>query len=162
MTDIPHQLRKENTNLVEKIRHLTYENGLLRAETNKIRVLVSGTREELAEKELVDKEIFEVQYEDILTAGQYYIGISMLAYMYLDLREKCRMGHTRVKMEDIDVNSRLPQDFGRTGKKYLGLTKTVESIVQAVVDELAGMDNDDDDDDENDNFGIKDKEYELR
>ena len=158
-TDIPHQLRKENTDLVEKIRRLTYENGLLRAETNKIRVLVSGTREELAEKELADKEIFEVQYEDILTAGQYYIGISMLVYMFSDLREKCRMGHTRVKMEDIDVNSRLRQDFGRTGKNYLGLTKTVESIVQAVVDELAGADYDDD---ENDNFGIEDKEYELR
>jgi hypothetical protein len=35
----------------------------------------------------------------------------------------------------------------------------VESIVQAVVDELAGADYDDD---ENDNFGIEDKEYELR
>jgi hypothetical protein len=62
-------------------------------------------------------------------------------------------------MEDIDVNSRLRQDFGRTGKNYLGLTKTVESIVQAVVDELAGADYDDD---KNDNFGIEDKEYELR
>ncbi|KAL3811311.1 hypothetical protein ACHAXA_005397 [Cyclostephanos tholiformis] len=87
---------------------------------------------------------FKQQSEDILTVGQYYLGISMLVYMYSHLRETCRMGHTRVKMEDIDVNSHHSHDFNGTKKSFLGLTKSAGSIVRTVVAELAHMDDDDD------------------
>ena len=45
------------------------------------------------------------QQIDILTEGQHYLSISMLVYMYSHLRETCRMGHTRINFEDVDVNS---------------------------------------------------------
>eukprot|EP00577_Skeletonema_sp_RCC1716_P001680 CAMPEP_0113411076 /NCGR_PEP_ID=MMETSP0013_2-20120614/22049_1 /TAXON_ID=2843 ORGANISM="Skeletonema costatum, Strain 1716" /NCGR_SAMPLE_ID=MMETSP0013_2 /ASSEMBLY_ACC=CAM_ASM_000158 /LENGTH=1727 /DNA_ID=CAMNT_0000297359 /DNA_START=177 /DNA_END=5357 /DNA_ORIENTATION=+ /assembly_acc=CAM_ASM_000158 len=44
---------------------------------------------------------------DVLTEGQYFLSISMLVYMYSHLRETCRMGHTRVKMEEIDCNNSI-------------------------------------------------------
>ena len=49
---------------------------------------------------------------DILTEGQHYLSISMLVYMYSHLRETCRMGHTRVTFEEIDVNS-FQSSYGR-------------------------------------------------
>ena len=85
---------------------------------------------------------FKQQSEDILTEGQYYLGISMLVYMYSHLRETCRMGHTRVKMEDIDVNSHHSHAFSRTEKKFLEFTKNAGSIVRVLVDELAHTDDD--------------------
>ncbi|KAL7548003.1 hypothetical protein ACHAWF_011279 [Thalassiosira exigua] len=42
---------------------------------------------------------------DLLAEGQHYLSISMLVYMYAHLRETCRMGHTRVRLEEMDVNS---------------------------------------------------------
>jgi hypothetical protein len=85
---------------------------------------------------------FKQQSEDILTEGQYYLGISMLVYMYSHLRETCRMGHTRVKMEDIDVNSHHSHAFSRTEKKFLEFTMIAGSIVRVLVDELAHKDDD--------------------
>ena len=78
--------------------------------------------------------------EDILTEGQYYLSISMLVYMYSHLRETCRMGHTRVKFEDIDVNS-FQSQYGIMAQdamdgKYLTNTKTAGSIIRVVIDEL--------------------------
>jgi len=106
-----------------------------------------------------DEEPFEEQPKDILTEGQYYLGISMLVYMYSHLRETCRMGHTLVKMKDIDVNSHQSQYSNGTKNKYLSFTKTAESIVRVVVDEFACTD---DDEEENDLIGEEDKEYEKR
>ena len=42
---------------------------------------------------------------DILTEGQHYLGISLLVYQYSHLRELCRMGHTRITFEEMDVNA---------------------------------------------------------
>ena len=106
-----------------------------------------------------DKEPFEEQFKDILTEGQYYLGISMLVYMYSHLRETCLMGHTHVKMKDIDVNSHQSQYFNGTNNKYLSFTKTAGSIVRVVVDELACTH---DDEEENDLIGKENKEYEKR
>ena len=96
---------------------------------------------------------------DILTEGQYFLGISMLVYMYSHLRETCRMGHTRCKMEDIDVHS-LQSQY-RVGKttKYLDDTKTAGSIIRIVIDEL---DYTDENEEENDIVGDENKEYEKR
>jgi hypothetical protein len=105
-----------------------------------------------------DKEPFEEQFKDILTEGQYYLGISMLVYMYSHLRETCRMGHTDVKMKDIDVNSHQSQYYNGTNNKYLSCTKTADSIVQLVVSELGTHDNKE----VNDLIGKENKEYEKR
>jgi len=96
---------------------------------------------------------------DILTEGQYFLGISMLVYMYSHLRETCRMGHTRCKMEDIDVHS-LQSQY-RVGKTthYLDDTKTAGSIIRIVIDEL---DYTDENEEENDIVGDENKEYEKR
>ena len=85
--------------------------------------------------------VFKQQSEDILTEGQYYLGISMLVYMYSYLRETCLLGHTRVKMEDIDVNSHHSHGLSGT-KKFLEYTKSAGSIVQVLVDEFAQTDDD--------------------
>lgn len=42
---------------------------------------------------------------DVLTEGQHYLGISFLVYQYSNLRELCRMGHTRLTFEEMDVNA---------------------------------------------------------
>ena len=81
---------------------------------------------------------------DILTEGQHYLSISMLVYMYSHLRETCRMGHTRVKFEEIDVNSfqslygRVPpEEEALAGKmRYLDKTKSSGGIIRIVIDEL--------------------------
>jgi hypothetical protein len=106
-----------------------------------------------------DEEPYEEQSKDILTEGQYYLGISMLVYMYSHLRETCLMGHTHVKMKDIDVNSHQSQYSNGANDKYLSFTKTAGSIVRVVVDELACAD---DDQDANDLIGKENKEYEKR
>ena len=85
--------------------------------------------------------------------------ISMLVYMYSHLRETCLMGHTHVKMKDIDVNSHQSQYFNGTNNKYLSFAKTAGSIVRVVVDELACTH---DDEEENDLIGKENKEYEKR
>ncbi len=105
------------------------------------------------------KVLFEQQSKDILTEGQHYLGISMLVYMYSHLRETCLMGHTHVRMEDIDVNSHQSQYFNEINKNYLSFTKTAGSIVRVVVDEL---DCADDDDKEYDLILKENKEYEKR
>ena len=106
-----------------------------------------------------DKEPFEEQFKDILTEGQYYLGISMLVYMYSHLRETCLMGHTYVKMKDIDVNSHQSQYSNGANNKYLSCTKTTDSIVQVVVSEL---DCTHDNKKEIDLIGKENKEYEKR
>jgi hypothetical protein len=69
------------------------------------------------------------------------------------------MGHTHVRMEDIDVNSHQSQYFNEINKNYLSFTKTAGSIVRVVVDEL---DCADDDDKEYDLILKENKEYEKR
>ena len=96
---------------------------------------------------------------DILTEGQYYLGISMLVYMYSHLRETCRMGHTRCKMYEIDVHSLQSQYHGGKTSSYLGKTKSAGSIIRSVVDEL---DYTDENEEENDIIGDESKEYEKR
>ena len=99
------------------------------------------------------------QQIDILTEGQHYLSISMLVYMYSHLRETCRMGHTRINFEDIDVNSfqslyglsilgqrgrRRSSSDGSDGSgeggeeriRYLDKTKSSGSIIRVVIDEL--------------------------
>ena len=79
---------------------------------------------------------------DVLTEGQHYLSISMLVYMYSTLRETCRMGHTHVTLEEVDVNSsgyppRHPDDeAGGEGTKYLEHTKSPGGIVRIVIDML--------------------------
>ena len=102
------------------------------------------------------------QQIDILTEGQHYLSISMLVYMYSHLRETCRMGHTRINFEDIDVNSfqclygrlsilgqqgrgRSSGSSGASGEvsseriRYLDKTKSSGSIIRVVIDELGGL-----------------------
>jgi len=84
--------------------------------------------------------------------------------MYSHLRETCRMGHTRINFEDIDVNSFqslyglsiLGQQQGRrrssggsgcSGEgissmeriRYLDKTKSSGSIIRVVIDELGDI-----------------------
>ncbi|EJK63085.1 hypothetical protein THAOC_16279, partial [Thalassiosira oceanica] len=73
---------------------------------------------------------------DIFTEGQYFLGVSMLVYMYSHLREMCRMGHTRCKMEDIDVHSLQSTYKQGTPKRYLKGAKSAGSIIRVVIDEL--------------------------
>ena len=95
------------------------------------------------------------QQIDILTEGQHYLSISMLVYMYSHLRETCRMGHTRINFEDIDVNSfqslygrkrfsdstsSNDESGGKDGRiRYLDKTKSSGSIIRVVIDELGGL-----------------------
>jgi hypothetical protein len=51
------------------------------------------------------------------------------------------MGHTRVKMEDIDVNSHHSRDLSGT-KTFLEYTKSAGSIIRVLVDELAQTNDD--------------------
>ena len=106
-----------------------------------------------------DSELTKKDSQDILTEGQYFLGISMLVYMYSHLRETCRMGHTRVQMEDIDVHSIQSQYRGGVCEKYLDSTKTAGSIIRVVIDELDVADEQDED---NDIVGDENKEYEKR
>ena len=84
-----------------------------------------------------------ISQSDILTEGQHYLSISMMVYMYSHLRETCRMGHTRVKFEELDVNS-FQSLYGRgpaksndsSSFKYLNSTKSSGSIVRTIIDEL--------------------------
>lgn len=101
----------------------------------------------------------KVEQVDILTEGQYYLGISMLVYMYSHLRETCRMGHTRVSIDDIDVHSCQSQQKLPLNGKYLSSTKTAGSIIRVVVDEL---DAEDEDDADHALLGGEDREYEKR
>ena len=108
-----------------------------------------------------DPDIHMKESQDILTEGQYFLGVSMLVYMYSHLRETCRMGHTRCKMENIDVYS-LQSQYLRDGIpcKYLESTKTAGSIIRVVIDELDQAD--ENDEEENDIIGDENKEYEQR
>ena len=81
--------------------------------------------------------------------------------MYSHLRETCRMGHTRINFEDVDVNSfqslyglsilgqqqgtrRSSDGSGGSGEgissieriRYLDKTKSSGSIIRVVIDEL--------------------------
>jgi len=96
---------------------------------------------------------------DIFTEGQYFLGVSMLVYMYSHLRETCRMGHTRCDMEDIDVHSLQSTYKGGAPKRYLKGAKSAGSIIRVVIDELDTADGGDED---NDIVGDENKEYEKR
>ena len=99
---------------------------------------------------------------DILTEGQQYLSISFLVYIYSHLREMCRMGHTSVKMEDIDVHCPQSEQYeGAVEKRYLeSNTKTAGSIIRAVIAELEGELKCDKEEDENLSPGHK--EYHQR
>merc|ERR1719343_327892 len=62
--------------------------------------------------------------------------------MYSTLRETCRMGHTHVTLEEVDVNSsgyppRHPDDEAEgEGIQYLEHTKSPGGIVRIVIDML--------------------------
>ena len=96
---------------------------------------------------------------DILTEGQYFLGISMLVYMYSHLRETCRMGHTRCSMEDVDTHSVQSHYKGGRKTKYLKGTKTAGSIIRLVIDEL---DDAGDTDADHEIVGGESKEYERQ
>jgi len=104
--------------------------------------LIKGTNDD-STKSLSKKDpnIQPDQQKDILAEGQDYLSISMLVYMYSILRETCRMGHTRVKMEEIDVHSFQSHREGLP-TRYLdpSSTKTAGSIVRNVIDELERTD----------------------
>ncbi|KAL7528729.1 hypothetical protein ACHAXR_006225, partial [Thalassiosira sp. AJA248-18] len=111
----------------------------------------------------VDSTITNDNKMDILTEGQHYLSISMLVYMYSHLRETCRMGHTRVAFEELDVNSfqslygqnispekeggerslaeqlvvaKSRLSLGSRRTKYLDKTKSSGDIVRMLIDEL--------------------------
>ena len=96
---------------------------------------------------------------DIFTEGQYFLGVSMLVYMYSHLRETCRMGHTRCEMDDIDVHSLQSTYKLGAPKRYLKGAKSAGSIIRVVIDELDTADGGDED---NDIVGDENKEYEKR
>ncbi len=96
---------------------------------------------------------------DVLTEGQYFLGISMLVYMYSHLRETCRMGHTRCSMHEVDTHS-VQSQYKKVGvTKYLSATKTAGSIIRLVIDELEDADEDDAD---HEIVGGESKEYERQ
>ena len=112
----------------------------------------------------------EEEQEDVLTEGQHYLSISMLVYMYSHLRETCRMGHTHVKMEDIDVHShqrhyqdRAPGGAAGPATRYLDKagTQTAGSVIRVLIDELERGDAEDDDA-ERDIVGNENQRYERR
>lgn len=96
---------------------------------------------------------------DVLSEGQYFLGISMLVYMYSSLRENCRMGHTRCHMHDMDTHSIQSQYKGDEAHRYLDTTKTAGSIIRLVIDEL---DDNDEDDADHEIVGGESKEYERQ
>jgi len=96
---------------------------------------------------------------DVLSEGQYFLGISMLVYMYSSLRENCRMGHTRCHMYDMDTHSIQSQYKGDEAHRYLDTTKTAGSIIRLVIDEL---DDNDEDDADHEIVGGESKEYERQ
>eukprot|EP00985_Skeletonema_marinoi_P013380 scaffold6613_cov158-Skeletonema_marinoi.AAC.7 len=96
---------------------------------------------------------------DVLTEGQYFLGISMLVYMYSHLRETCRMGHTRCNMYDVDTHSVQSQYKGGKIKSYLSASKTAGSIIRLVIDELEDANEDDAD---HEIVGGESKEYERQ
>ena len=98
-------------------------------------------------------------HKDILTEGQTYLGISMLVYMYSHLRETVKQGFTRVRMEDIDVQSCQSQYNSRRKVKYLSKTRTAGSIIRVVIDEL---DAEDENDADHELLSGEGKEYEKR
>lgn len=65
------------------------------------------------------KSVPDKRQVDILTEGQHYLSISMLIYIYSHLRETCRMGHTRVTFEEVDVNS-FQSMYGRVSPEEEG------------------------------------------
>jgi len=130
------------------------------------RVAASDTTPQtISQLPLATKNNNEQQQIDILTEGQHYLSISMLVYMS-HLRETCRMGHTRINFEDVDVNSFqslyglsiLGQQQGRRRSsdgsvalgevsseriRYLNKTKSSGSVLRVVIDELgSSFDND--------------------
>ena len=84
-----------------------------------------------------NREYVDHKQKDILSEGQAYLAVSMLVYMYSHLRESARQGLTRVRLEDIDVQSCQSQ-YNSQDKdtKYLEKTKTVGSIIRFFIDEL--------------------------
>ena len=84
-----------------------------------------------------NRESVDHKQKDILSEGQAYLAVSMLVYMYSHHRESARPGLTRVRLEDIDVQSCQSQ-YNSQDKdtKYLEKTKTVGSIIRFFIDEL--------------------------
>lgn len=112
-----------------------------------------------------------ISQSDILTEGQHYLSISMMVYMYSHLRETCRMGHTRVKFEELDVNS-FQSLYGRgpakgndsSSFKYLNITKSSGSIVRTIIDELGSLNERESNEDNNQDLmggHSASREYEL-
>ena len=66
----------------------------------------------LSNKELLQKPNRNL---DVFAEGQYFLGISVLVYMYAHLRENCRMGHTRCSMYDVDTNS-IQSQYNKAGE----------------------------------------------
>ena len=106
-----------------------------------------------------NKELQRPGKLDVLTEGQYFLGISMLVYMYSNLRETCRMGHTRCNMHDVDTHSVQSQYKGGEVTAYLSSTKTAGSIIRLVIDELEDSN---EDDAEHEIVGGESKEYERQ
>jgi hypothetical protein len=106
-----------------------------------------------------NKMLEEPKKLDVLSEGQYFLGISMLVYMYSSLRENCRMGHTRCNMDDMDTHSIQSQYKGGEAHRYLDTTKTAGSIIRLVIDEL---DDNDEDDADHEIVGGESKEYERQ
>jgi hypothetical protein len=106
-----------------------------------------------------NKMLEEPKNLDVLSEGQYFLGISMLVYMYSSLRENCRMGHTRCNMDDMDTHSIQSQYKGGEAHRYLDTTKTAGSIIRLVIDEL---DDNDEDDADHEIVGGESKEYERQ
>ena len=96
---------------------------------------------------------------DVLTEGQYFLGISMLVYMYSHLRETCRTGHTRCNMYDVDTHSVQSQYKGGKITSFLSASKTAGSIIRLVIDELEDANEDDAD---HEIVGGESKEYERQ
>jgi len=110
----------------------------------------------LSNKELLQKPNRNL---DVFAEGQYFLGISVLVYMYAHLRENCRMGHTRCSMHDVDTNS-IQSQYNKAGEdtRYLDAAKTIGSIIRLVVDEMECSNDDDDADHEI--VGGESREYE--
>eukprot|EP00984_Skeletonema_dohrnii_P025558 scaffold14728_cov100-Skeletonema_dohrnii-CCMP3373.AAC.4 len=127
----------------EKPRHAAENNEAIVA-SDKNKTIAS---EDDKDKALIlsKKELFQQPNRnlDVLAEGQYFLGISVLVYMYAHLRENCRMGHTRCSMHDVDTNSIQSQYKAGEATRYLDAAKTVGSIIRLVVDELESSNDDD-------------------
>eukprot|EP00956_Cyclotella_meneghiniana_P004723 scaffold5830_cov38-Cyclotella_meneghiniana.AAC.2 len=99
-----------------------------------------------------NRESVDHKQKDILSEGQAYLAVSI---------ESARQGLTRVRLEDIDVQSCQSQ-YNSQDKdtKYLEKTKTVGSIIRFFIDELDNENEKNDKDHEL--LSGQGKEYEKR